>query len=166
MREPSRILAAASLAAVLFVGPGHSQAEPTPDPLAHLAGRWVGSAVMTPTSGPQANFKCVITYIQKPDDEVMKQNLRCDDGANFKLHAATDLKVEGSNIVGRWQDKINDIAGTVAGKVTPAGFEVKLTGQFFQATMAVAGAGCDQSVTVQSQKSDIFRELAAKLKKC
>ena len=32
--------------------------------------------------------------------------------------------------------------------------------------MLVAGQGCDQQVKVLPQKSDVFRELAATLKKC
>jgi hypothetical protein len=32
--------------------------------------------------------------------------------------------------------------------------------------MAVAGQGCDQSVRVLPQNSDVFVELAANLKKC
>lgn len=136
------------------------------DPLAHLAGRWVGNAVMTPSSGPAANFKCVVTYLPRKDAPGVQQNLRCDDGASFKLHAATELQVNGDKVVGRWQDKINEIDGTVSGNVTPTGFEVELAGRYFQAKMAVAGQGCDQSVKVVPQKSEVFRELAAALKKC
>jgi hypothetical protein len=136
------------------------------DPLAHLAGRWVGNAVMTPSSGPASNFKCVVTYLPSKAGPGMQQNLRCDDGANFKLHAATELHVEGNTVTGRWQDKINEVEGTVAGNVTATGFEVRLDGRYFQATMAVAGQGCDQSVKVMPQKSSVFRELAATLKKC
>jgi hypothetical protein len=32
--------------------------------------------------------------------------------------------------------------------------------------MAVAGRGCDQQVTVLPARADMFRELAANLKKC
>lgn len=136
------------------------------DPLAHLAGRWVGNAIMTPSSGPASSFKCVVTYLPRKDAPGVQQNLRCDDGANFKLHAATELQVDGGKVTGRWQDKINEIEGVVAGNVTATGFEVELTGRFFQAKMAVAGQGCDQSVKVMPQKSEVFRELAATLKKC
>jgi hypothetical protein len=136
-----------------------------PDPLAHLAGRWVGDAVMTTDSGP-SNFKCIVTYLPRKDAPGMQQNLRCDDGASFKLHAATDLAVEGGKVTGHWQDKINEIDGTVAGNVTQTGFEVQLSGRFFQARMEVAGQGCDQLVRVMPQKSEMFRELAATLKKC
>jgi hypothetical protein len=145
---------------------GHIAAATSVDPLARLTGRWVGNAVMTPSSGPASNFKCVVTYLPRKDAPGMQQNLRCDDGANFKLHAATELQVDGNTVTGHWQDKINEVEGTVAGNVTPTGFEVLLDGRYFQATMAVAGVGCDQSVKVLPQKSSVFRELAATLKKC
>ncbi|MEQ1653747.1 MAG: hypothetical protein ABL897_14775 [Hyphomicrobium sp.] len=153
------------LAASAFIASENWAATPL-DPLAHLAGRWVGNAVMTPSSGPTSNFKCVVTYLPRKGAPGVQQNLRCDDGANFKLHAATELQVDGGKVTGRWQDKINEIEGTVAGNVTPTGFEVELAGRYFQATMAVAGQGCDQSVKVMPQKSEMFRELAATLKKC
>jgi hypothetical protein len=141
-------------------------AAPALDPLAHLAGRWVGNAVMTPASGPTSNFKCVVTYIPRKDAPGMQQNLRCEDESNFKLHAATEIIVEGDKVTGHWQDKINEIDGTVQGKVTADGFVVQLAGRFFEAKMAVAGSGCDQSVKVMPVSTQVFRELAATLKKC
>lgn len=141
------------------------QAAPPADPFAHLMGRWVGDAVITTSSGP-SQFKCIVTYLPRKDGPGMRQNLRCDNGANFKLQAATDLSVEGGKVTGRWKDPINEIEGTVAGKVTAAGFEVDLAGTYFQAKMAVAGQGCAQQVTVQPARADMFRELAATLKKC
>ena len=166
MSSVLRIAAATSvLAASSFVAPDHMSALPI-DPLAHLAGRWVGNAVMTPTSGAPANFKCVVTYITRKDGVGMQQNLRCDNGADFKMHAATDLAVDGGKVTGHWKDKINEIEGLVAGDVTADGFDVQLTGRYFEAKMQVAGQGCDQSVKVIPVKSEVFRELAATLKKC
>lgn len=167
MRNPYRFTAAAFAIFVTsgIVATANSATQPI-DPLAHLAGRWVGDAIMTPASGPQASFKCIVTYLPRKDAPGLNQNLRCENGASFKLHAATELAVEGDKVVGRWMDKINEIEGIVAGVVTPTGFEVELTGQFFQAKMAVAGEGCDQSVRVLPEKSEMFRELAATLKKC
>ena len=141
-------------------------APPGADPLAHLAGRWVGDAVMTTASGPASNFKCVVTYLPRKDAPGMQQNLRCDDGSGFKLNAATEIAVEGDKVIGRWQDKINEIDGTVAGNVTPDGFVIHLAGKFFDAKMAVSGSGCDQSVKVFPASGHGFRELDAKLKKC
>lgn len=166
MDQHMRLSVAAGVLAVSGFAATENMAAAAVDPLAHLAGRWVGNAVMTLSSGPSSNFKCVVTYLPRKNAPGLQQNLRCDDGANFKLHAATDLQVDGTKVSGRWTDKINEIEGTVAGNVTPTGFEVQLDGRFFQAKMAVAGEGCNQSVKVMPQKSDVFRELAATLKKC
>ena len=141
-------------------------APPGADPLAHLAGRWVGDAVMTTASGPTSNFKCVVTYLPRKDAPGMQQNLRCDDGSGFKLNAATEIAVENGKVTGRWKDKINELDGTVAGNITPDGFVIQLAGRFFAAKMAVSGSGCDQSVKVMPDSSEVFRELAATLKKC
>lgn len=150
---------------LVLVGAASLWAATPADPFAHLMGRWVGNAIMTTSSGP-AEFKCVVTYLPRKDGPGMRQNLRCDNGENFKLQAATDLNVEGNKVTGFWKDPINEIEGTVAGSVTPAGFEVDLEGRFFQAKMAVAGQGCDQQVKVLPLRSDMFQELAATLKKC
>ncbi len=123
MTQSLRVAAAvAALVASSFVPEENFAATQTvalsSDPLAHLAGRWVGNAVMTTTSGPASNFKCVVTYLPRKNAPGVQQNLRCDNGADFKLHAATELEVEGSKVKGVWQDKINEIDGTVAGSVT------------------------------------------------
>jgi hypothetical protein len=167
MRQSYRVAVYLAVAAVSTLVATENQAALPVDPLARLAGRWVGMATMTSSSRPASNFKCVVTYVSRRGAPGMRQTLRCEDGAtNFKLHAATDLTVEGEKLTGAWQDKINDIGGTVDGTVTPTGFDVQLSGQFFAAHMAVAGQGCDQSVRVLPQNSDVFIELAANLKKC
>ena len=166
MRNNTAALAALTGVVLLAGATGGSLRAATPvDPFAHLMGRWVGDAVMTTSSGP-SSFKCVVTYLPRKDGPGMRQNMRCDNGANFKLQAATDLNVEGGKVTGFWKDPINEIEGTVAGKVTSAGFEVDLAGRFFQAEMAVAGQGCDQEVKVMPVRSEMFQELSASLKKC
>jgi hypothetical protein len=167
MRQSYRAAAYLAAAVVSSLVATQNQAAPPVDPLAGLAGRWVGMATMTSSSGPASNFKCVVTYVPRRGAPGMRQTLRCEDGVtNFKLHAATDLTLQGEKLTGAWQDKINDIGGTVDGTVTPTGFDVQLSGQFFAAHMAVAGQGCAQSVRVMPQNSDVFIELAANLKKC
>ena len=154
------VLAASSFAVT------ENRAESTTDSLAHLAGRWIGKALMTPTSGPQASFDCIVTYLPRSDGPGLKQNFRCDNGTDFKIHAATELEVHGASVTGRWQDKINNMQGTLVGDVTNDGFTVQLSGDQFQAAMAVSGQGCEQIVKVTPEKSDPFQQLAATLKKC
>lgn len=165
MRNTAKTLAITAAALGLAGLLSGLEAAPPVDPFAHLMGRWVGDAVITTSSG-HSQFKCIVTYLPRKDGPGMRQNLRCDNGANFKLQAATDLNVENGKVTGRWKDPINEIEGTVAGMVTAAGFEVELEGRYFQARMAVAGRGCAQQVTVLPARADMFRELEANLKKC
>ncbi|HET6390104.1 hypothetical protein [Hyphomicrobium sp.] len=167
MGRSYRVATYVAVAAISSLLAPENRAAAPIDPLASLAGRWVGMATVSSASGPDSSFKCVVTYVARKDGVAgMRQTLRCEDGASFKLHAATDLSVEGEKVTGAWQDKINDIGGTVAGTVTADGFDVQLSGQFFAAHMAVAGQGCVQSVKVLPQDASLFRELAANLKKC
>ena len=135
------------------------------DPLSHLAGRWTGEGVMMLNSGPPESFKCIVTYRHTKDGAGMRQNLRCK-GRVTRLDAATILWVEGTQVTGRWEDRINSFNGTVSGIVTDDGFEVMLGGRFFAAKMAVAGSTCEQIVTVSPKRSVYFRELFAELRKC
>ena len=138
---------------------------PASDPLARLAGRWTGDAIMTSMSGSPETFKCIVTYLPTANGSGMKQNLRCK-GSSINLEAATLLEIDGTKVSGRWEDKINSLGGIVRGDLTENGFEVMLGGQFFQAKMAVAGSECAQQVTVSPQRSSYFRQLSADLRKC
>ena len=138
---------------------------PATDPVARLAGRWTGDAVMTSMSGSPETFKCIVTYLPTGTGSGMKQNLRCK-GTSINLEAATLLEIDGTKVSGRWEDKINSLGGIVRGDVTADGFEVVLGGQYFQAKMAVAGSECAQKVVVSPQQSSYFRDLSAALRKC
>jgi len=135
------------------------------DPIASLAGRWAGMGSVTPASGRKEAFKCVVTYFPSEDLSRVEQNLRCHSD-NYKLEAATHLKIQGSTVSGRWEDKLNAFTGGVSGNVTSDGFDIHLSGQFFKAQMTVVSSGCEQSVTVVPAKADYIRELSATLKKC
>jgi hypothetical protein len=134
------------------------------DPMGELAGRWAGIGMVKPAGGPTESFKCVITYI--PDGgSRLKQNLRCKS-ESYRLDAATHLEFNGNRVTGQWQDNIYLLNGTVSGTLTDTGFDVVLSGQFFQAQMTVAGTRCEQSVKVTPNRADYIKEVSASLKKC
>ena len=167
MLHTSRILKIAFGGALVLVAAttANNAAIPASDPVARLAGRWTGDAIMTSMSGSPETFKCIVTYLPTQNGSGMKQHLRCK-GASINLEAATLLEIDGTKVSGRWEDKINSLGGIVRGDVTATGFEVLLGGQFFQAKMAVAGSECAQQVTVSPQRSSYFRDLTADLRKC
>ena len=47
-----------------------------------------------------------------------------------------------------------------------SGFDILLSGRYFEARMRVVSNNCEQSVTVVPERKDEMKELAAVLKKC
>lgn len=130
-----------------------------------LAGRWSGEGVMTLASGPRESFKCVVTYFPSEDGSRVKQNLRCK-GASYNFDAATHLQIAQGRVTGLWEDKVYSLGGSVNGTVTQDGFDVTLSGRFFEAKMTVVSSPCQQSVTITPAGSSDMKQLAAVLKKC
>jgi len=137
----------------------------SPDPILALAGRWAGSAILVPASGPNEAYTCVVTYFPTDGGSRLTQNLRCKS-ANYQFDGTTELQIAAGKITGRWQDKINNIDGIVNGTVKPDGFDILLTGNFFDAKMTVATAPCQQSITIVLEEGLPVKKISAVLKKC
>jgi len=133
--------------------------------IAQLAGYWTGEANVILASGPDRRFKCVVTYRAAGDGSQVRQTLRCKN-SDIRLEAATVLQVNGTEVTGQWEDRINDLGGAVNGVVTPGGFDVHLGGRFFQAKLQVEGSGCEQNVRLTPARADVIKELSARLKRC
>ncbi len=135
------------------------------DTIARLLGRWAGNGSVTPVSGPAEPFRCVVTYRSGSEGAMLQQNLRCQ-GANHSLDAATHLNIANGQVTGTWEERLKSLGGEVMGKVTPTGFDVYLSGRFFEAQLVVAGTGCTQDVKLTPLKAEVIRELSATLRKC
>lgn len=134
------------------------------DALGWLMGRWAGHGNLIPASGTPEAYKCVVTY-RRGDDGLVQQNLRCN-GQDSKLDASTHLRIEGERVTGSWEEHTHSLSGDVKGTMTAAGFDISLSGQFFNAAMRVAGSECQQDVTLTPVKADFIREMSATLRKC
>ncbi len=135
------------------------------DPILALAGRWAGVATLVPASGPNQAYNCVATYFPTDNGARLIQNLRCKS-ENYQFDGTTQLQIAAGKITGRWQDKVNNIDGTVNGTVKPDGFDILLSGDFFDAKMTVANAACQQSVTIEIEEGLPVKKISAVLKKC
>ena len=137
----------------------------THDPILSLAGRWAGSAILVPQSGPNETYSCVATYFPADGGSRLTQNLRCKS-ANYQFDGTTELKIAAGKITGRWQDKINNLDGIVNGTVKPDGFDIKLSGNFFDAKMTVGTAPCQQSISIDLEEGLPVKRISGVLKKC
>lgn len=136
-----------------------------PSPVLALAGRWAGLATMTPASGPAEPFKCVMTYVPNSDGTQVSQNLRCK-GEQSKIDAATQLLIDDGKVTGKWQDNIYALDGTVSGTFNATGFDLKLDGDYFQASMIITNSACEQQLKLVPRDTSDMKEMAALLKRC
>jgi hypothetical protein len=135
------------------------------DPILSLAGRWAGNAVLVPAAGPNEPYTCVATYFPATDGSRVTQNLRCKS-PNYQFDATTQLQISAGRITGRWQDKINNLDGVVNGTVKPDGFDITLSGNFFDAKITVATTSCQQVVTIVLEEGLPVKKISGVLKKC
>ena len=105
------------------------------------------------------------TYFPTDNGSRVTQNLRCKS-PNYQFDGTTQLQIAAGKITGRWQDKINNLDGTVSGTVKPDGFDILLSGNFFDAKMTVANGPCQQSVTIVVEEGLPVKRISAVLKKC
>lgn len=166
-RAPRPALAAFALA-LTSLATGFALAAPpnmaAADSLAWLMGRWAGHGNLIPVSGEPEAYKCVVTY-RRGDDGLVQQNLRCN-GLESKLDASTHLRFDGERVTGSWEEHTHSLSGDVKGMKTASGFEISLSGQFFNAAMRVAGSECQQDVTLTPVNADVIRQISATLRKC
>ena len=155
----------ASAFSLLTNSPDHSLLAQDANPILSLRGRWAGTATLTPQSGPSESYSCVATYFPSSDGSSIRQNLRCK-GANYQFDGATHLDVAAGKITGRWQDKINNLDGIVKGTVRADGFDIALSGNFFDAKMTVVNSRCQQFLTIVLEEGLPIKKLAAVLRKC
>jgi hypothetical protein len=136
-----------------------------PDPIMSLAGRWAGPATLVPDSGPSQAYNCVATYFPTDNGARLTQNLRCKS-PDYQFDGTTQLQIADGKITGRWVDKVNNLDGNVNGTVKPDGFDIQLTGNFFDAKMTVVNAPCQQSVRIVLEEGLPVKTISAVLKKC
>lgn len=168
VRSLQRRTALASLGLFATLGGGSailSAAAPGHEPITRLLGRWAGNGSVIPVSGPAEAFKCVVTYRSGANTAMLQQNLRCK-GANYDLDAATSLNIAEDKVTGTWEERLKALGGEVQGRVTNTGFDIYLSGRFFEAHMVVAGSDCTQDVKLTPLKAEVIRELSASLRKC
>lgn len=165
----TRAAAGAALTLAAMAAGGSTMNGAVPDPSAEaigrLLGRWAGQGSVVPASGAPEAFKCIVTYRTLGHDPTLHQNLRCKSD-NFSFDAATRLQIGDGRVTGTWEEHANSLSGDVVGRITPTGFDIYLSGRFFEAQMVVAGSACAQDVKLTPLKADYIREMSASLRKC
>jgi hypothetical protein len=130
--------------------------------LNEFTGYWSGVGMVTWTNGSTEQLKCVATYKNAATD--VRQNLRCAS-PGYAISASADLKVEGADITGTWEEKTYSANGLITGKVTDTGFLLSIKGPTFSADMNLNHTACKQAIDIAPTGVDVSK-ISIGLGKC
>lgn len=132
--------------------------------LTEMAGRWSGWGSVKLTNGATEQVKCIATYFVKDSGSSLDQNLRCAS-ASYKIDAKANFSVNGTSVVGSWEERTHSAKGDVAGKLTDNGFNLSVTGETFSALMTMTSSKCKQSISIKPEGLDV-NSISIGLRKC
>ncbi len=134
------------------------------DPLQDMPGRWSGWGSVKMSNGSDERVKCVATYFIRDGGSAIDQNLRCAS-PDYKIDAKAHFKVNGSRVVGEWEERTHSAKGQVAGTKTDNGFELAVQGDTFTARLIMTSSACKQSINIRPTGLNIT-QVAIGLRKC
>ena len=133
-------------------------------PIEDLSGYWTGAGTVLLTNGSTERVKCAVIYKVGGSGTQIKQTMRCAS-ADYNINAAAELRVNGAQVSGNWEEKTYSATGDVAGRYTGSSFVLSIKGQNFTAGMNVGLSSCKQSINITPQGLDV-RRISMNLAKC
>jgi hypothetical protein len=126
---------------------GNVLADPA-SPFKDLPGRWVGDGRLGFKEGKFETVKCRATYFLSDDGIELKQNIRCAS-ASGNVEVKSEIKLNGDQLAGKWNELIYNVGGDLSGQVTPAGFRITVRGEGLTANMEVIVREGKQIIEIQ-----------------
>lgn len=167
MAHKFQMVAAAGMVAVattLGLALDRSPPAQAASPIEALAGYWSGMGSVALSSGKSERVKCAVTYKISGSGSQIKQNMRCAS-PDYKIEAAADLRVHGSNVTGNWEEKTYSANGQVSGRVAGSNFNLSIKGAAFSAALSLNTTECKQTISITPQGLDVTR-IHLSLAKC
>lgn len=149
------LAAALAAAVVLLTGlPGHpvlqpAHAEEAPaGPFASFPGLWTGQGRLGYKDGKAETVTCRATYFKGETTSHLKQTIRCATPSG-KIELKSEIREAGGQLTGSWNETMFEMAGDLAGEVTPRGLRVTVKGQNLDANMDLIVRENKQIVEIQ-----------------
>jgi hypothetical protein len=117
-------------------------------PFATLDGAWRGGGSVTLLGGQTERLACKAYYNTKDGGAGLGLAISCASPSNkFELWA--NLKSNGSNVTGSWEERAFNSTGDVTGKASDSAINLSISGTL-QATMSIRFASGSQSVSIST----------------
>ena len=132
-------------------------------PIEDLDGYWSGGGTVVLSDGKE-QVKCAVRYKVGASGTQIRQNMRCAS-ADYNINAAAELRLQGSQVSGNWEEKTYSTTGDVTGRYTGSSLVLSIKGANFTAAMTVGLSTCKQSITIQPRGLEV-RRISMSLAKC
>jgi hypothetical protein len=142
-------LAAAVIPATLFACAALA------DPIDGLSGYWSGNGSIALSNGKTERVKCQVFYKSEGVSQI-RQTMRCAS-PDYSINSQTELRVNGSQVSGTWEEKTYAAKGDVTGRYGGGSFALSIQGANFSAVMNVALSNCRQSLNITPQGLEVRR---------
>jgi hypothetical protein len=133
-------------------------------PIEDLTGYWTGAGTVFFTNGDTERVKCAVVYKVGASGTQIRQNMRCAS-ADYNINAAAELRLQGSQVSGNWEEKTYSTTGDVTGRYTGSSFVLSIHASSFTAGMNVGLSSCKQSITITPKGVEV-RRISMNLAKC
>jgi hypothetical protein len=118
----------------------------------HFFGDWSGTGAITLRDGLRERLRCRGRFTG--GGNVLNLGLRCaSDSYNFELQS--DLKADGSNISGSWNELTHNVYGSISGRVNGSRIDASAIAPGFTAAIALYARGNSQQVSIRAPGSEI-----------
>jgi hypothetical protein len=117
-----------------------------------FVGNWSGSGTITVRDGGRERLRCRGQFTG--GGNALAMALRCaSDSYRFELQS--DIKVEGGNISGSWNELTRHVYGTISGRATNSRIDATAVAAGFTAAISLAARGNSQQVMISAPGSEI-----------
>jgi hypothetical protein len=134
-------------------------------PIEELTGYWTGGGTVLLPERVTEKVKCAVIYKVGGGGTLIKQTIRCAS-ADYNINAVAELRVNGSQVAGNWEEKTYSATGQVSGRYTGSSFVLSIQGGNFTAAMDLGlTSACKQTIRIQPKGLEIKR-ITMNLAKC
>ena len=146
---------AGALAAMLLLATDGGLAQRGPaGPFDNFVGSWSGSGTISLTNGSNERIRCQAAHALGNDAYNLRSTLRCaSDSYRFELNS--DVNYRGGAISGAWREASRNLSGLLSGSARPGELAARIDTPGFSANLTLAARGDRQSVTLQSQGTEL-----------
>jgi hypothetical protein len=133
-------------------------------PIDELTGYWTGAGSVVLTNGSTERVKCAVVYKVSESSTRIRQSMRCAS-ADYTINGVADLRMQGAQVSGKWEEKTYSATGDVSGRYTGSSFVLTIQGASFTASMNVGLGNCKQSINISPKGLEV-RRVSMSLAKC